>query len=79
MWTAVLGRGHRTLIPAMSGPTQPTTLETVKVNSDEDEISATITMPAYRKVADVKTCHSTTTFGDYGYGTLRVPIGIDSH
>ena len=27
--------------------------------------SATVTMPAYRKVAGVKTCHSPTTFGGY--------------
>ena len=31
-----------------------------------DEINATVTMPAYRKVAGVKSCHSSTTFGGYG-------------
>ena len=35
-------------------------------NNDGEEIGATITVPAYRKVADVKTCHSPTTFGGYG-------------
>ena len=47
-------------------------------NGDGEDISSTVTMPACRKFAGVKTCHSPTTFGDY-ITTCHLPLHRPYH